>query len=888
MRRSAAKKSSGPQFIVPATVTFVLFSSTLLLCDVAKPTPSTRQQDWQFLIDRILAVPIRLTDVSDLRWYACAVGLVILLFRIAVSRKSSHVEVQSASPRVVTGWNRISKWMPEFLAGFTITWACMSALVNGTWEQSRGYIFFLAMGLGWMLVLARVTKWVGVSKLLGCLGLLVVTASVLSLIHLYAGGLRFFQLPVGPITATASFGAFWGAFASIWIADRWFSRDQVQSARLLPTLLSIWVAWMSFWLLFEARRRGAIIGVVVSISIVSCAVLWINRPSRTARMIVVAAAALVATGVLGFVWQQSRSAVRETSISLRVRFIYNEAMARMIPDRPLFGYGPDMFICEMTDELAPMRSEMPNRLHGGIDADAHNEWFQAVFELGIPGGLAYAAIPCLIIGFAIREWARSRNGERRRILLAGAAALLCLFINELSSVNLRSSTISPWYWTMLGILLGVQRRGDEGDLPVLPTQRIVTRVAALAGCAVIIWSCFADIARARAHGMGRSTMYLDPDAAIGHLSNAKGRFGTSRWLSIHDYCGTAMTNLLQLRRQSATSQPTSVSSSANAELAARAVKEWNVLYTRCPAYLKTGFQLAQAQDMAGDTAGAVATLKQYLSKVYPYDRNANLLLMRIGNLSAQESLHHVLCAIKWERWEADILQIAQQLLAVPEIAANWTARVDVAQKDLANANEEQWHDPLAIEVLRLEAFRLIATQDLVGAEKAQMEAARAIESMASRDSKFRRPSPAEADIFYLAARLVFDVNPRNYMEAYRRIDKAEKFAIRELTKDTLSDPIPGAPYVGGKVLPVDPPPSLRDVWRFSAQMLMAIKADPKQIMYRVAWSLPPERQSAADLQAEMGAIAAELVQRLSVIPEQDRPASYGRLVELADSYRRRQ
>lgn len=882
MRRTPITADSRLDVFVAVVVFLVLFSSTLLLCDVAKPTPASGD-DWVARVDRIIAVPIRLTDVSDLRWYASAAGLVSLLAFFALRKNPKTDAAPEKGKTASPPGSLLLSYGPESLAAITLLWACASAMYNETWALSRGYIFFLAMGLGWMLALAKILQATRSAAALKAAWLIVLLATILSLWHYYALGARFFQLPVGPVTVTASFGAFWATFGIVWLPERWFGGKPAEQPRRTGVLGAIAVVILALWLLYEARRRGAILGLIGASAFIACAVLWIRRPIRHARVLVGCIAAIVVIGVVAFIWQQSVSSKRVSSIPLKVRYTYYEAMARMLPSAPLFGYGPDMFVCEMTTKLAPVRAEMPNILHGGIDVDAHNEWFQAVFELGFPGGLAYTAIPILVMLFCMRRWSVECDPSRRRFLLAGAGALLCLFINELSSVNLRSPTVMAWYWTLLGALTAEVRKSESSPPRIAvsfsgPMSRTCAAFLALG----IVWLCSTDIARARAHGVGRATMYSDPETALESLDDAEGRFGTTRWLSIRNYRGTALTNLLadRLKASPAMSQQTGSPSDAD-EIARKAIGEWTTLYTRCPAYLKTGFQLAQTQDLAGDTAGAIKTLRQYLDEIHPYEKEANLFLIRIGGLTHDEALTRLLRAIKWERWDNEMLKLSHQLLNYELIAAEWPARVEGARADVMRGDEDTWNDRLAIEVLRLEAFRHISIGDLAAAERAQMEAANANKALADRDSRFRRPAPAEADTWYLAARFIFDLSPTNYREAHRRIDQAERFSVRDLVKDHIADPQVGAPHVGGVVVPVDPPSQLRDLWRFAAQLMLAMKADPNQITLRINWSLPPERRSPADIRNELATLAAELVQRFQSVPAEQRPETFDQLQKMA-------
>ena len=881
MRRPPITAVSRLDVFVAVVVFLVLFSSTLLLCDVAKPTPASGD-DWVALIDRIIAVPIRLTDVSDLRWYASAVGLAILLSVFALRKTPKLDAAPEADVPSSTRGGFIIAYGPELLAAFTLVWACGSALYNQTWELSRGYIFFLTMGIGWMLALVRVLREAPGAAVLKSAWLIVVLACILSIWHLYALGARFFQLPVGPVTVTACYGAFWATFGIVWLSERWFGGEHPEKPGVAGALCAVVAVILALWLLYEARRRGAILGLIGACAFIACAVLWIRRPIRYARTLVAFLAVVAVIGAVAFIWQQSISSKRVASIPLKVRYTYYETMARMLPSAPLFGYGPDMFVCEMTTKLAPVRAEMPHILHGGLDADAHNEWFQAVFELGIPGGLAYTAIPVLVVLLCLRRWSVDSDAARRRLLLAGSGGLLCLFINELSSINLRSPSVTVWYWTLLGVLIAALRRTEPPQSKTqASSRRLPLRIGAVLLTLGILWICYTDIARARAHGMGRATMYSDPASALKQLNDSAGRFGVLRWLSIRNYRGTALTNHLadRLKASSTTTQP-SVESGVQ-EIANEAIAEWTALYSRCPAYLKTGFQLAQTQNLAGDTAGAIATLRRYLDDIHPYEKETNLLLIRIGGLTHAEALSRLLCAIKWERWDTEMLQLSQQLLSTDSIAAEWPIRVDGARADVRRGDEDHWKDRRAIEVLRMEAFRLISQGDLAGAEQTQREAASAIKSLADRDSRFRRPAAAEADTWYLTARFIFDLNAANYKEAYRRIEQAERYAVRDLVKDEVEDPPLGAPHVGGVVIPVDPPLQLRDLWRFSAQMMITINAAPDHLSLRIGWSLPTERRSPADIRNELGVIAGELVQRFQTVPIEQRPETFDQLLRLA-------
>src|SRR5262249_40750061 len=142
--------------------------------------------------------------------------------------------------------------------------------------------------------------------------------------------------------------------------------------------------------------------------------------------------------------------------------------------QPVFGIGPDMTACRVTTALAKQHAEMPHVIHGSFIPTLHNEWLQAIFELGIPGGLAYLAIPLVALISAALAFVRMPPGPGRSALAAGAAALAAIVVIEATSINLRGPIMSPWYWTLLGLTIAVSRRGDSPtNKSALQNQTIV-------------------------------------------------------------------------------------------------------------------------------------------------------------------------------------------------------------------------------------------------------------------------------------------------------------------------------------------------------------------------------------------------------------------------------
>lgn len=898
MARASKITASAPRtpFAISCLIVLVLFAATLLLCDVSKGVGHPSEGDWPALVDRILAVPIELTDVSDLRFYALPLGLALMLGWVAIRPEPRGtvrpIAVQEIPNRIGLGEFIQQHWL-ACLGSVALMAATMSAITNGTWEISRGYLFFLATNLLWAIVLSWIVKSLNAGRLLLYASIVAVLGGVLSLWHYLALGERFFQLPIGPITVTAGLGAMWATAAIGWLAGR-LGRTSIPAVsdgvRPIGLIWALLVATCSFALLFLAARRGAMLGSFVAIGYVSGLVVWFRYPSRGVRAGIVGGVALMFLAGVGFVVQQSLSIEKVISVPLKVRYLYYEEMVKMLADAPLLGHGPDMFACLMTTRLAPVRAEMPHMLHGGVDFDGHNEWLQALFEWGVPGGLAYVAIPLFVVFLTAWRWPMIVDRRERAILLACAAGILATFVTELSSVNLRYTILSPWFWSMIGLASGILGRQGctvetagqslQGPATVSVQERAVAGVICVALIAIIV----ADLRSARAHAMGRALMQRDDVAAALYLRKALGRFGTNRWLSTRTYLADSLTNILRASKLGGGT------ASESAMAAGReALGWWKELYARSPAHLATGVGLAETQYLLGDIAAARETLSSYLEKYKPYDKTANTLYLELAELTPRQVLDCVLRSLRHDRWDNVLLARVTEALAAPEVASTWPGRVATARADVATGDETQWREPLAPEILRVEAFRQVASEGLAVAVDTQMTAAEAYAALAAKDSRMRRLTPAEVDAWYLAARFIFDIDAGNYAEAYRRIVIAERFASQGLRVERRRSSPPNEPYVGGRVIPLEAPERLRDMWRFSAMMYMSMRASSRQISFRITWSLPTGLQaSRAEVQTEIGRLATELLQRYGPLPESRRPPAYNDLVQVAQQFGPRQ
>lgn len=904
MKPSSVTPSDPWRWAVPACVAFVLWGCTILLCDVADAKPGERWPSW---VDRILAVPIKLTDISDLRYYALPLGWAMALAMIAIQRQGVGLAPKRS----------IRQWWFEVLAAATVGWACVSAWRNDSWMSSRGWIFWLLCGVGWAATLGRWCTPRQVSRAVAAGSAIAFLASFMSLAHRQILGERFFQLPVGPVTLTASLGALWASIATVWLTGALTRKEFALPIRTSggkkatansagvpdpqdltnPSSAALtWcaiVAVFAMILLWAAGRRGATLGLLAAWAVVGGFVGWhrYHTRGRRALMIAGALAALIAVG--WYVRGQAQSTVETTSLPLKVRSIYWETMLKRIPDSPIWGFGPDQFVMIATTALAHRRSEEPRVLHGIVDFDGHNEWLQETFELGIPGALLYVSLPIGVFILAARRW-RHAEGARRVWLLALMAGLVELCVSELSSINLRHPILQGWYWTLLGLTLALGRKDDAaGKAPDGPNPRFGTaRIARRAVCGVAALAVMAvvgmDLRAALHHARGRALLNHDDARATSELEMATGRFGVSRWLSTRNYLGNSISSRLRLEfnaaaNGSASSRPASAMAESDA-LRRRAIEVWSELYRACPGYLDNGFRFAEAQVMAGDRADAKRTLQRCLQELEPYDRNLNVLLIQIGELDPASKLECVRRTLRQEMWEPVLLSAATDALRDSVVAASWPQRVEQALSDVARTSDTDWRDPLAPETLRIETLRLLDVGDRAGADRAERAAALAYDRLARSHSSVRRKWPAEADAWFWSAKLLFDLDPAKYEEVFSRIERAEFFAADGLPTNAVPNAKPAAELIGGRVIPMELPEKLSPLWRFSAMMHMAMKKEEGQISLRITWSLPENQRSSSQTFAELGRLAMELVKVYQSQPASSRPPSYPELIRLANQF----
>jgi len=825
----------------------VLGTATLLGCaSISGGSELLQSRGVLFGIRLLLTAPIEMTAGSDLRYYSVTIGLAGLLVVLAARRLQI---------------GRGSRWFEWAGLGVSLA-AISSSLVNGTWELSRGWVLWYASGFGWAVIVARL--FVGQRDLmLGLAGASVVAfvGAATTLWHRETVGIRYLLWPIGPITISAALGAAWSAgavgFAAVRVCDA-RGTNQPAPGALIWTVI---VGGTAVAMVVIAGRMAAWAGLATGVVWIVGLLIW-GGTGRRARVLGFAVMVVFAGG---FLFQRSTGARRDVGGSLSVRTYYWKAIGAALPQSWMLGAGPDMFVARATTDLARTRSEMPRVLHGTVERSAHSEWLQAIYELGVPGGILYLALPVGTLFVALGTFRRMSPGPRRAMLAAASAGLVAIVVCEAASINLRYGTMPAWYWTLIGLTLAASREGGlAATLPAWAPRPLVLRLAAGGVAAALALVVVSDVIAGHAQARARGEMVRGRAAdAADLLRIATGRLGAEQWLRTRFELGEALTAM-------------------PGEKASRdaAVAAWHELAATCPGYPGVGGRLAAALLNAGQVDEAWRMAQAFVDSYEPYDAATNLLLA--GRFAAEPlaRVDRLRNALRSTGVNDAMHRDIASWLAASSAVSEWDRQVQKAGRDIETRAPDEWDDALAPETLRVEAARRSASGDVAGAARAQMLATRGYQKLADGNEPSRRTSAAEADAWARAAAYVFQCDPAQYAEAFRMAREAERLAVLGIGHEELRDPPPNGDFIGDVVVPTEQPAWMRPIWRLSAKSGMAAGAT-KNLHLRILSSLPEDRWNAAAVQAEQAELARELVKAFSGLPPERRPASYEWLVETA-------
>ena len=820
----------------------------------------------------ICTIPIATHDIADIRDVVPLVGLAILLVALSFGRRpADEAVIQKAASQP----NLALRWL-VMTGALALIIGLLSATANQSWALSWGWIVRTAVGLSWAGVIAlrfdgRMVRW----TLVGLLAVGVV-CMVLAVYHRADRHLNHFIWPIGPVTPTATMAALWAILAAgMAVGAEW-------NRRTAGSIASCFAAcFVGLYVLTETARRGPALALIAAIALIAAHWLWRTNQRRAVRIGILATVALgIASGTY-YVAQQLGDTDRVASGAVGLRFEYWRLSAGMMLENVSLGSGPDTFIAQMTNAVAPLRGVSPHVYHGNIDTAAHNEWIQAGVELGVPGAIFWLIMPLGVVYLAwlpVPPAHSAENGRllrrrhvfgpagRRPISLALGAGILLIVIAECSGILLRGPILPIWLWTLMGLLCAAVRPSDSlfadvsaplnGPLSSVKQHHVQRAGGPMKVVMLIISAALLVVAY-------MDTAAAHPEAALRIVRDGANdrRLYPGPTITLWGAAADAASRRAELER----SEPRFRT----------AIERQRLLYETIPGWGDTCARYAESLLAAGESDEARRVLDEALRRnLNAYEPSANLLFARAFADDPREKLNCICRALRHAA-VTDAADVLDAVVAQADAAGMIVSAQPDAMKTALAMQPIAWDDASG-ESLRIHALMELRAGRVANALVSQRAAAALYAYLEGHNSPYRRGHAAETDAWFTLAVMLHDADPANVEEAYRAIIAAERFAVLGIRHEQVADPDPSLGFVGGEVVPTEFPARLYPLWRLSA--LLHVKAGNEALLdARILSYLPREQWSGEALDREKKAIREIALRDFSKLPPSARPPHYERL-----------
>ncbi len=914
-----------------AVVILANCAATILYSGIGPNVPTDGEPTGNTVLRRLsdfLTLPIATPGITDVRDVALIASLGLAAIVVLIGR-GSPTNTHSAHEADGRGTGCSIHGTPQDAvhqvnpAAFLVAWsglgvvglAVCSAFANGTLDLSWGWILRFAAGAAWAVLIARTFTPGMIRRTLLALLIAAACCMALAIADRAERELAHFRWPIGPITITAALAAVWAATAGAWAAARAGFRA-FRVVHLVPTCVCL----LGAFVMQQTGRRSPAIGLIAAALLTAAIFVWNRWRSRRVRTGIVTIGLLAVGAGVVFVTVQLRSPDREVSGPLALRLAYWQLSAGFIADDPVLGSGPDTFPVRMTNAVAPLRAESPHFYHGDFSQYAHNEWIQAAVELGVPAALVYIAMPIGVIVLAVRRlgWhpdepvlktvdcfaAREGNcgtggtpvgapaGRRRHSLAATAgtavgtppgprqtpyaetgvsdsaitlaliAGIIAILVNECASITLRTPMMPAWYWTLIGLLAALCRRPVTPDAP--PASARFGRKTATLGLALLAAAC-----------LGVSTIELTRAVAQGRKQRRPdGRFASRIYAD----------KTIPARYTAAVLASQDAFRSRPPRDIATVVALWRDLHDTIPALHDVPTAYAQALVLAGRPDAARRVLEDALSeRLNPYSVAANTFYASEFTNDPVDKLRCVQRALRAGSLSSTLEDILDEVLAHPS-AVEYLER-ELSQARVIAGGSIDEGNPLTAELLRISAFRHRRAGRLDEAVADQRLAAEYYRRIEQQQDRRRRAAEAETDAFLVLSQLIYDADRADYREAFDAVIEAERYAVLGIMHEHRANPQPEYGFVWGVEVPTEFPKRLYPLWRFSALLHIVVGAD-HYLDGRIYASLPPDQRTPAELDLQLARLARQAHADLSLVPQDQRPAHFDVLQQMARRYQR--
>lgn len=810
-----------------------------------------------FIAD-LLTVPIPTSGIADVRDVALLVCAGVVLILAGTMRSGSSARSSA------------TRWMAG-CASAVIVLAAISAWAWRSFDLSWGWIIRFAAGAALAIVISHRFTPAMVRQTMAGLLVVAVLALALSIWHRADRGYAHFSWPIGPITIVGGLAAVWAALAGVWGVGLVIGR----AVKIWATT-ALGACALILYGLQQTERRSPVMGLIAAIVLVGVISVWRRYPNRGVRVAVVAALVAMTAGGAGYVVRQARSPDRETSGPIAVRKAYWEQSAKFIGANPFLGIGPDRFVIEMTIAIAPLRAEMPHVYHGNLDTAAHNEWLQAAVELGLPAGLAYAALPLGVLFLTLRSRFKSRPTQRdgeiehireatddhesrqaRIVVSALAAAIISLVVCEAASINLRGPILPTWYWTFLGLLAATSRpvTQEPATIAARPSTNRLRPILLVAGGVVCLALSFSESLASAEEARSVFPPTGWPPSRVFFERTLSGRYAAA----VH-----------AIKTAGATTKPENFS---------RASDLWRGLFELLPVYRETATQYADSLVMRDQPDEAKRALESVISTgTNPYDVSANVLYawLLAGDPVAQlRCLQRALRSGSVSDLPEEILD---QCLNTPSVQMIFEKELPLV-REVEECKDNELFRGAKIELLRIHALRSERNNRRFAAIESQQSVAHCYRHLERTNNPYRRAHEAETDAFYTLAKLFSESDRANDPAAFFAIVEAERYAVLGIKHEKVRHPDPSMGFIGGEVVPTEFPERLRSLWELSAWLHLAA-GNFQNVDLRILASLPPDRWNAEGLKNQKILMAAQVYTFLRLLPAGNQPPYLDQLREM--------
>lgn len=234
--------------------------------------------------------------------------------------------------------------------------------------------------------------------------------------------------------------------------------------------------------LFLTNSRGGRVALAAAL-VLFLATLWArNRSRRPARAAALALALTLAVGAVAVLGAVAMNKYRHDAFlpldsSLLLRYNGYYGASQMILDRPLTGFGPDVYArtnaAYWTDYEQQWFAET-----GKKNMRVHNEALEHAVDAGLPAAALYMA---LMLWAVLRSLVLAGHPSRphRVFGITLAAAFLAFAVDGLFGFNMRVPVSAVMVFVLLGVLAGISREAPSPGRPLAVAGSVVLLAAAL-------------------------------------------------------------------------------------------------------------------------------------------------------------------------------------------------------------------------------------------------------------------------------------------------------------------------------------------------------------------------------------------------------------------------